>query len=64
MSEIEARDKVKVLLAQSLFGNPDVLLLDESPHPQYAYKLYLKNNGHAIQQLLYFQNQSKNLVTN
>ena len=29
MSEIEARDKVKVLLAQSLFGNPDVLLLDE-----------------------------------
>ena len=29
MSEIEARDKVKVLLAQSLFGNPDILLLDE-----------------------------------
>ncbi|MBO5413797.1 MAG: ATP-binding cassette domain-containing protein [Clostridia bacterium] len=29
MSEIEAKDKVKVLLAQSLFGNPDVLLLDE-----------------------------------
>ena len=29
MKEIEARDKVKVLLAQSLFGNPDVLLLDE-----------------------------------
>ena len=29
MSEIEARDKVKVLLAQALFGNPDVLLLDE-----------------------------------
>ena len=29
MSEIEAREKVKVLLAQSLFGNPDVLLLDE-----------------------------------
>ena len=26
---IEAKDKVKVLLAQSLFGNPDVLLLDE-----------------------------------
>ena len=29
MSELEAREKVKVLLAQSLFGNPDVLLLDE-----------------------------------
>jgi ATPase subunit of ABC transporter with duplicated ATPase domains len=28
MSEIEARDKVKVLLAQALFGNPDVLLLE------------------------------------
>ena len=29
MWEIEAKDKVKILLAQSLFGNPDVLLLDE-----------------------------------
>ena len=29
MKDIEAKDKVKVLLAQSLFGNPDVLLLDE-----------------------------------
>ena len=29
MKEIEAREKVKILLAQSLFGNPDVLLLDE-----------------------------------
>ncbi len=29
MKEIEAKDKVKVLLAQSLFGNPDILLLDE-----------------------------------
>ena len=29
MSEIEPREKVKVLLAQALFGNPDVLLLDE-----------------------------------
>ena len=29
MSELEAKDKVKVLLAQSLFGNPDILLLDE-----------------------------------
>ena len=29
MKELEAREKVKILLAQSLFGNPDVLLLDE-----------------------------------
>ena len=29
MKEIEAREKVKILLAQALFGNPDVLLLDE-----------------------------------
>ena len=29
MKEIEPREKVKILLAQSLFGNPDVLLLDE-----------------------------------
>ena len=29
MEEIESKDKVKVLLAQALFGNPDVLLLDE-----------------------------------
>ncbi|WP_195856739.1 ABC-F family ATP-binding cassette domain-containing protein [Aerococcus urinae] len=29
MSDLEERDKVKVLLAQALFGNPDILLLDE-----------------------------------
>ena len=29
MKEIEAKDKVKILLAQALFGNPDILLLDE-----------------------------------
>ncbi len=29
MSELIESDKVKVLLAQSLFGNPDILLLDE-----------------------------------
>ncbi len=29
MKEIEAKEKVKILLAQALFGNPDVLLLDE-----------------------------------
>ncbi|MDF2472983.1 MAG: transporter related [Anaerocolumna sp.] len=29
MSEITGGDKVKILLAQALFGNPDILLLDE-----------------------------------
>ena len=29
MSELPASEKVKVLLAQALFGNPDILLLDE-----------------------------------
>ncbi|QDK39679.1 ABC-F family ATP-binding cassette domain-containing protein [Bdellovibrio sp. NC01] len=29
MSELDAGDKVKVLLAQALFGQPDILLLDE-----------------------------------
>lgn len=29
MSELDGSEKVRVLLAQSLFGNPDILLLDE-----------------------------------
>jgi len=29
MADISGKDKVKVLLAQALFGNPDILLLDE-----------------------------------
>lgn len=29
MKELKEADKIKVLLAQSLFGNPDILLLDE-----------------------------------
>ena len=29
MSELTASDKVKILLAQALFGDPDILLLDE-----------------------------------
>jgi ATPase subunit of ABC transporter with duplicated ATPase domains len=29
MKELDANEKIKVLLAQALFGKPDVLLLDE-----------------------------------
>lgn len=29
MADVDSADKVKVLLAQSLFGNPDILLMDE-----------------------------------
>jgi len=29
MSEVTGKDKVKILLAQALFGSPDILLLDE-----------------------------------
>lgn len=29
MKEMDPRDKVKILLAQALFGNPDILILDE-----------------------------------
>lgn len=29
MSDMDGREKVKVLLAQALFGNPDIILLDE-----------------------------------
>ena len=29
MGELDGKEKVKILLAQALFGNPDVLLLDE-----------------------------------
>ena len=37
MNEMTGSDKVKVLLAQSLFGNPEILLLDEpTNHLDYA----------------------------
>ena len=29
MADIEGKDKVRILLAQALFGNPDVLIMDE-----------------------------------
>ena len=44
MSELEAGEKIRVLLAQALYGNPDILLLDE-PTNQLDYKtiLWLEN---------------------
>lgn len=44
MSELEGSDKVKVLLAQTLFGNPDILLMDEpTNHLDIASVKWLEN---------------------
>jgi len=44
MRELEAGEKVRVLLAQALFGNPDVLLLDEPTNQlDYLSALWLEN---------------------
>jgi len=44
MGELEAAMKVKVLLAQALFGNPDILLLDEpTNHLDLAAITWLEN---------------------
>ena len=51
MSELEAKDKVKVLLAQALFGNPDILLLDEPTND-----LDLKSIGWLQEFLINFEN--------
>lgn len=51
MRELEAREKVKVLLAQSLFGNPDILLLDEPTND-----LDLKSIGWLEEFLINFEN--------
>ena len=51
MSELEAKDKVKVLLAQALFGNPDILLLDEPTND-----LDLKTIGWLEEFLINFEN--------
>jgi len=44
MASLEAQQKIRVLLAQALFGNPDILLLDE-PTNQLDYQtvLWLEN---------------------
>jgi ATPase subunit of ABC transporter with duplicated ATPase domains len=51
MKELEAGDKVRVLLAQALFGNPDVLLLDEPTN-----NLDLKSINWLEEFLFRFQN--------
>ena len=44
MKELEGSEKVKVLLAQALFGNPDILLLDEpTNHLDLASTRWLEN---------------------
>lgn len=44
MGELEGNEKVKVLLAQALFGNPDILLMDEpTNHLDIASVKWLEN---------------------
>ena len=44
LKELPANDKVKVLLAQALFGNPDILILDEpTNHLDFHAKQWLEN---------------------
>ncbi len=51
MKELESGDKVRVLLAQALFGNPDILLLDEPTN-----NLDLKSINWLEEFLFRFQN--------
>ena len=53
MKDLKGAEKVKVLLAQALFGNPDILLLDEpTNHLDICHQLfllnYLKQSGKTI----------------
>jgi len=44
MKELDGKEKVRVLLAQALFGNPDILLLDEpTNHLDYESIKWLEN---------------------
>jgi len=44
MKDLEGNDKVRVLLAQALFGNPDILLLDEpTNHLDVSSIMWLEN---------------------
>ena len=53
MSELDVKEKVKVLLAQALFGSPDVLILDEptnnlDPVASNWLENYLDNYPHTV----------------
>lgn len=53
MAELDAKKKVKVLLAQALFGRPDVLILDEPTNNLDAYATrwlenFLMNFGNTV----------------
>ena len=45
MATLEARLKVKVLLAQALFGNPDILMMDEPTNHLDLESIAALNNG-------------------
>jgi ATPase subunit of ABC transporter with duplicated ATPase domains len=45
MKELDGSEKVRVLLAQALFGNPDILLLDEPTNHLDLESITALNNG-------------------
>ena len=68
MSELPDADKVKVLLARALFGNPDILLLDDRAIQRVLrdvenadLELALKNTTEEVQNVIY-KNLSKRLA--